>query len=541
MNTLMTLSLALGLLAAPAVDSDVPVLQPASAGIQEVTVYPDQARVTRKTSVNLPPGQSVVVFKGLTAGLDAASLRARVTDGRAKVTGLSAEWEGSTEPKREEEAELTKKIEELSAKIVAQNDRRAALQLRQKLLNQYRAHSQNAMGKGASGSSVSTARWNSALAYLTKEQEKIASEQRDIQQKINDLNEELNARRADLNKLRAPSSTRQRNVEVVLSSTRGTRIELALDYVVYDAWWAPAYDVRENGEKLELTYYGTVTQGTGEDWEGVGLTLSTARPSESAQVPELSPVRLSGYEREKQPVTIVSYGKKAEKLDKKDIGLKQPQQGGEGRAVVDDHGTAVTFQIRGAESIPADRRPHKVQVTSSELDASLTYEAIPKIAPWVYRKATVSNSTPFPILAGKVDVFRSSGYIGTGSLDYVATGEEFSVSLGVDEDLKIRRIVDEKVARKPKLLANKSRITHAYDIEVSNYKDTPREITIVENIPVSQRKEIEVSLGEKTTKPTETDDDGFVRWTLKLDPQQTRDIYFTYQIEYPKEFRISGL
>lgn len=542
MMNLIAVMLSAQLLAAPAVDPDVPVIQPASAKINEVTVYSDRARVTRKTKVNLPPGQSVVVFKGLTAGLDEASLRARILEGTgARVTGLSAEWEGSTEPLREEEAKLTKEITDLAYKIQDKRDEIDSLNLRKRLLQQYRAHSMTAVAKGASGSSVSTSRWSNALAYITREEQVIATRMRGLNQEIEDLTEDLRAKQADLTKLHAPSATRTRNVEVVINATRGTRAELALDYVVYEAWWAPAYDVREQSEKLELTYYGTVTQGTGEDWDNISLTLSTAKPSESAQVPTLTPVRLSGYKRDKEPVTIVSYGKKAEKLDKSKIALQVPAGGGEGRAVVDDRGTAVTFKIQDAESIPADRRPHKVQVTSSQLDAKLAYETIPKIAPWVYLKATVSNTTPFPILAGSVDVFRSSGYIGTGQLDYVATGEEFSVSLGVDEDLKVRRITDEKVSRKPKLLGNKNTLSHAYEIEVSNYKSGARTVTIVENIPISQRKEIEVTLDDKTTKPTEKDDDGFVRWTLELKPEQTETVYFMYSIQYPKEFRISGL
>jgi uncharacterized protein (TIGR02231 family) len=215
--------------------------------------------------------------------------------------------------------------------------------------------------------------------------------------------------------------------------------------------------------------------------------------------------------------------------------------GESGRAAIDDRGLAVTFTIKGKESLPADRRPHKVEVTTTALDAKLGYEAIPKISPWVYLKATAKNSTPFPILAGEVDVFRSSGYVGTGNLEYIAPGEEFAVSLGVDEDLKVKRVIDERVDTQPKLLGNTRTISYGYSIELSNFKTTAQSITLVENIPVSQRKEIKVSLREGTTKPDDKNDDGFLKWNVPLAPGETKTVMFGYVLEAPESFQINGL
>ncbi len=40
---------------------------------------------------------------------------------------------------------------------------------------------------------------------------------------------------------------------------------------------------------IELAYYGNVRQQTGENWDNVKLSLSTARPSVGARMPELEP------------------------------------------------------------------------------------------------------------------------------------------------------------------------------------------------------------------------------------------------------------
>ena len=523
-------------------EPDVQSFKSSEAAIKAVTVNPDGATITRRVKVKTTGKRGKVAFLGLTAGLDEASLRAKVVGGAIRVSGISAEWEGNVEPARESVKKLETKIEELQTKIQAENDALQALSVRHSVLEQYRALSKETLANQASESGPATAKWKAALAYITKEQEAISAAERKHRIEIRELGETLQAQNQELGKLQAPSERVTRKIEIELESEAASAEgELALEYSVRDARWYPAYDVRENGDgkKVSFTYYGTVMQATGEDWKDIDLTLSTAKPTESAQVPTLRSVQLSGYKREKRPVRIVSYGKEAEK--KREAGGGAIVDGSSGRGEIDDHGLAVTFTIKGKESLPADRRPHKVEVTTVALDAVLGYEAIPKVSPWVYLKATAKNSTPFPILAGEVDVFRSSGYVGTGNLDYIAPGEEFAVSLGVDEDLKVKRVIDERVDRAPKILSNTRTIAYGYTIEISNFKADAQTLTLVENIPVSQRKEIKISVREGTTKPDEKNDDGFLKWKVNLAPGEQKSVMFGYVVEAPESFQIGGL
>jgi len=541
----MKKTLFLFLLAVPAFAQTEPEAQSfksSEAAIKAVTVNPDGATITRRVKVKTTGKRGKVAFLGLTAGLDEASLRAKVVGGAIRVSGISAEWEGNVEPARESVKKLETKIEELQTKIQAENDALQALSVRHSVLEQYRALSKETLANQASESGPATAKWKAALAYITKEQEAISAAERKHRIEIRELGETLQAQNQELGKLQAPSERVTRKIEIELESEAASAEgELALEYSVRDARWYPAYDVRENGDgkKVSFTYYGTVMQATGEDWKDIDLTLSTAKPTESAQVPTLRSVQLSGYKREKRPVRIVSYGKEAEK--KREAGGGAIVDGSSGRGEIDDHGLAVTFTIKGKESLPADRRPHKVEVTTVALDAVLGYEAIPKVSPWVYLKATAKNSTPFPILAGEVDVFRSSGYVGTGNLDYIAPGEEFAVSLGVDEDLKVKRVIDERVDRAPKILSNTRTIAYGYTIEISNFKADAQTLTLVENIPVSQRKEIKISVREGTTKPDEKNDDGFLKWKVNLAPGEQKSVMFGYVVEAPESFQIGGL
>ena len=65
----------------------------------------------------------------------------------------------------------------------------------------------------------------------------------------------------------------------------------SLRYAVPGASWAPSYDARLHVAEraVELSYFGLVRNSTGEDWNDVALTLSTARPNLGGGAPELRP------------------------------------------------------------------------------------------------------------------------------------------------------------------------------------------------------------------------------------------------------------
>jgi hypothetical protein len=54
------------------------------------------------------------------------------------------------------------------------------------------------------------------------------------------------------------------------------QVELALAYVVMDASWQAAYDVRvsSSGSELNLTYYGVITNNSLDHWHDVRRPLS---------------------------------------------------------------------------------------------------------------------------------------------------------------------------------------------------------------------------------------------------------------------------
>ena len=126
----------------------------------------------------------------------------------------------------------------------------------------------------------------------------------------------------------------------------------------------------------------------------------------------------------------------------------------------------------GAATIPADGRSHKVPVITFREKAQTAFETVPKLQRFVYLKATSRNASPYPMLAGPVDIYRGSGFIGTSALKFVAPGRPFELSLGIEESLKVRRETV-KDAREDGDRTHRQ----AFEIELESFAERPSEVT----------------------------------------------------------------
>ncbi|VDN17095.1 unnamed protein product [Gongylonema pulchrum] len=87
------------------------------------------------------------------------------------------------------------------------------------------------------------------------------------------------------------------NVCVFLESEKGGEVELDISYQVTCASWHPTYEIRVQSatNTLKLSYFGQISQCTGEDWLDTSLVLSTARPSLAGTMPTLGTLNAEFY------------------------------------------------------------------------------------------------------------------------------------------------------------------------------------------------------------------------------------------------------
>src|SRR6185436_11187390 len=103
------------------------------------------------------------------------------------------------------------------------------------------------------------------------------------------------------------------NEAVVFVNARTDKARLRVRYLVDGASWTPSYSFRTDGDRKNVTveYYASVQQMSGEDWNDVSMTLSTALPSLVATPPTLAELTIS-----LQPTLAARAGGSAQKADR---------------------------------------------------------------------------------------------------------------------------------------------------------------------------------------------------------------------------------
>lgn len=516
--------------------------KPLPTEIAAVTVYEDRALVSRTGRANLPAGVSVVRMAGFPAALSEASLRAMVGGEGVKVISVSTRTEQRAQAVREKVRNAEKAVDALEREQLRLTARRVALDKQEGKLDEFAALARQAIAERATMGESDVDGFRAATTLLAERRQALDAKRRDIHTELESLQERLKDAQARLEKVSSAQAKTLRTVEVSLEAVEAGPAAVTVSYIVRNCGWSPRYDVRLVGGTLRVAYQGDVRQKTGEDWNEVRMALSTARPALGAMRPELPRLRMHTREVEKRAKRVRSRmeAKAAPEAaiiaGEPTVPRVAPPSAVAARAA--DTGVSVLFEVPGTADVPADGRSHRVPVVAfKDAEPKLGFETVPRLARTVYLRCDTANATEFPMLAGRADIWRESGFIGTGHIEFTPPGGKIPLSLGVDENLKVRR---DKVTHKVTeggLIATKKIITFAYDIEVANYHKTPQTVRVREHYPVSDVEEVSVELLGGTTPPKEHDEkDGFLLWEPRIAPGGKAKIRLEYRITMPKDF-----
>jgi uncharacterized protein (TIGR02231 family) len=379
---------------------------------------------------------------------------------------------------------------------------------------------------------------------------------REAQQAQRAIDRELAAKQQEQALISSGSSQGSVEVSIKLEAESAGRAVLGLTYQVPNASWKPLYEARLDSEtgEIVLTQAGEVRQHTGEDWADVALTLSTARPALGALVPELEP----WFIRVGEPIDhLIEEGKVVGGVggqnEPADVMARQaepaatpaPDQPIEpAAAVFRGSEFAAEYRIAGTGTVPADGSSHRFTIADRKLASTLSVVATPRLAPVGYLIATAKHEGEEPLLPGAVSVFRDGSYVGLAQLKLTAPGEEVKLSFGADDKVKIEyRLVSDGESQEG-LISTDRRIERQYLTKVANHHARALEITVFDQLPVSQDERIEVELLKSTTKPTETDvadRKGVLAWRYLYQPEEEREIQFGYAVTAPEDLPILGL
>lgn len=523
--------------------------------IVAVSVYPDRARVTRQGATQLEPGLHRLAVTELPPSLNNESLRAAARGtARARLLSVQAQRTFYAEAQVEQVRSLEEQLEKLQDEQRGHDAHLERIRAARGNLIALTGHSEMYATALAAGELSVDAHLslldslNARLAQLDGELLEVETLKRELERQIQKVKNELNRWRG------APRRERYTAwVEVEVLSAGELTVDLT--YVISGAGWLPLYDLRlqeEDGRAvLEAGYLAQVTQNSGEAWEDVSLTLSTARPALAGRLPELDPWYVMP-QPPPRPAPQVEFAMAASppapamrsrmaKVSDETTGAVPEMLAAEViTAAVDSSGAAVTYHLPGKVSVPADGAPHKVTVAQLSLEPRLDYVCAPKLVAAVYRRAKVENKSAYTLLPGPGNLFANDEFIGAIRVELVAPQGELELYFGADDRIKVERELKRREVDK-RLISGKRRVAFGYEIRLENLLPGPAKIKLQDHLPVSRHEDIKVRLEGADPKASEQTELNLLNWELTLAPKEKRTVRFDFSVESPQAMELIGL
>lgn len=657
----------------------------ASSAVKSVTVFSGHANVERVFKGKFEAGIYTLKFSHLPPTILDNSVRVSGKGtAAAKILNVKVTEKRLIGAFKKDIRELEKQREELTGQINALTDSNNGLSRRQQFLQLLTEKTTESISNLTDVQPPPLQNWENMLNFLENQLVGDFSKKREIDRKLNRLNEQVriidNKLGDNLNALGKAEKTVFIDLEVI----KPGHLDVAASYIIPGAGWTPFFDLRlaSSGKQANLTCSALVSQQTGEDWQDVGLTFSTARPLLVKRVPTLTPLIMGAPRRYSRAfydnmetadgysgrihgiivlpdgsavpgvaVTLSSdiYGSKSTVTDeqgrfyfrrllpgtyqvkcelegfktaiskgwrvyenkitklniqmetsaiKEEIvitgktgaidvrsttkkytfgsGSYPARSGGSSyssskkskktkrviptvevvpkvKPVMEqttamkqrEHSFSLSYSLKHKETIASNKTAQKATMFIENYDVEFEHVAVPRLSDHTFLKAAVKNSGETPLLGGRVNIFFDGTFVNTSKIDFVNPGDTFTLTVGADEAVTVKREPIKEVAGTSGVF-KKKRKTHAgYTIHIKNFRKIPTKLRVIDQVPISHNEKIQVTDVTCTPGPLpkkeeeEAKETGIMEWLLELAPGESRRIKVAYDVLYPKGMTIA--
>lgn len=206
------------------------------------------------------------------------------------------------------------------------------------------------------------------------------------------------------------------------------------------------------------------------------------------------------------------------------------------------------YEAQARVEIPSDGRLHRIEVMIAHGDVEQWWRAVPNQEEAVYRMARIKNPHPMPLLKGPMDVFVEGSFLLSTVCENIDRGGEVEVGLGVDDRFKVARNATMDEAKEGFIIQNKTSIVHQVKTELRSNVGFDAKIEILDRVPVTNSKDIEVELTRSEPAHQEYDQSadgaktvrGGMRWMLTVGPGQRANVEFDYTITLSAKEELVG-
>lgn len=521
--------------------------------LKDVTVYLHGASLQGEETLNLPAGESEVIFTRIANSVTDDSIAISIDNG---VTVLSSriallETQPNALPSDIQQQLKSAKVEQ--AKLTAEKNNIAA------------------QIKVLEANSTLT---NKSAAEVGKYLQMVKEKNGELLRADNELTQKLADNQLEIEKLEQRESMRNGNSEaaddpqVIIAKVyvpKAVTAKAVVRYMTPDATWTPIYDIHATAinQPLRLVYKANIRQYTGLPWKNVNLVLSTSEPDTHLTLPQLetqyvdvpeyggmsSSISASPVMKQRSEYSSDQDASELQKALEADMQKAREQQAGRmyaaSAAPVSPRPESFTAQnIRYALSLPwqidSDNTARTVVIKEESINGEYRFFAIPKISNAAWLQVQIKDWEQLNLIPGESQIFFGNNRTGLGYLQPPEDGKSLDIQLNRDPKLIIQR---KAVLKKENALSifNDSAIRNfSYTLNVKNSYGEAVDITLLDQIPVSANSDITVEKMQYGQAQFDAKT-GELSWTLKLSGKENVSLPFSYSVKYPKGMHPSGM
>lgn len=526
--------------------------------LKDVTVYLHGASLQGEETLNLPAGESEIIFTNIADSVTNDSIAISFDNG---VTVLSSRIElQGTQPDAQPSdiQQQLKAARQEQAKLTAEKDNIAA---QMKVLEANRTLT------------------NKSAAEVGKYLQMVKEKNGELLRADNELAQKLADNQLEIEKLEQRESMRNGDSEaadapqVIIAKVyapQAVTAKAVVRYMTPNAAWTPLYDVHASAinQPLRLVYKASIRQYTGLAWKNVRMVLSTNEPDTHLTLPQLetqyvdvpeyggisgslsaSAKRRESVMEQRSPEPSDQDASELQKALEADMQKARERQAGRmyaaSAASVSPRPESFTAQnVRYTLSLPwqidSDNTARTVVIKEESVNGEYRFFAIPKISNDAYLQVQIKDWEQLNLIPGESQIFFGNNRTGLGYLQPPEDGKSLDIQLNRDPKLIIQR---KAVLTKENGISifNDSAVRNfSYTLNVKNSYAEAVDLTLLDQIPVSSNSDITVEKMQYGQAQFNVKT-GELNWKLHLAGKENVSLPFSYTVKYPKNMQPSGL
>lgn len=575
--------------------------QQAASELSEVTLYRNQAQITRGVAVPRGQGPVELVVTELPPQIQPDTLFAEGGEAIDVRAVRYRERVVSEEP-REEIRALDEQILEVQLRLDEIAAMKGLIDKRFQYLDKLENFAAKTGTQELSRGVLDAKQLRETTEFVFDQRESATKRRLELQANERETKKELALLQKERNQLAGKSQVVVREAVLFLDRRDAQADGVRLTYLVNSCGWSPSYNVRGDldGETVRVEYNALIRQLTGEDWDQVKLTLSTASPMISASGPAIAgfPVSLkqlssggravNGFDLNDALSNTSSGGQN--KLGQAYFELQQQQSDNTLRynrnsdfssnaslnwsnnLLANDRqlielcepidklapmvfkptpaqGLSISYTIEGKVSLQSRADQQMTRIMQSEHEADFYHVANPVLTQFVYREAEVENTSGRDLLEGPVNVYLDGRFVGRTDMVSVTRGQTFVLGFGADPQVTATR---QLIEREQQQQGGNTLLSFEYRLSVENFGNKPAEIRLFDRLPNFENGD-DVKLTPVSGFDGLSEDPvylridrpkGILRWDITADAGATGEeaavVPYHYTLEFDRNYGLSS-